>query len=230
MIDKTEKKSRILGLAFLVQFVASFTGMAIILPLATGVKSFGPTGDMARTLASIAGHAGLVHLDILLELLTAGGVIFLGAMLYVTVRKQHEGLALTAFGLYVLEGALIAVSKLALFGLLVLSRQFVAAGSPASMLMTAGLIDEIMQYSSKLLNLAFCLGGTIFYALLAKARAVALPLSIWGLVGAQGVLAGVLLGLLELKAPALLYFPYIPFELAIGVWILVKGVKKEGVN
>jgi hypothetical protein len=80
-----------------------------------------------------------------------------------------------------------------------------------------------------MLNLAFCIGGTIFYVLLFKARTVATPLSLWGLVSAQGITAGVLLGLFGSEAPIFLFIPYIPFELVIAVWILVKGVNKETV-
>lgn len=226
-METTQKKSRILGLAFLIQFVTSFTSGVILLPMATGVHGFGLPENIGRTMANIAENAGLIRLNIVMELVTAAGVIFLGAMLYSAVRKQHEGLALTAFGLYVLEGALIAVTKLALFALLVESRRFIAAGSPAALEPTARLVYEVMAYSMTMLNLAFCLGGTIFYALLLKARTVAWPLSLWGLVGAQGVFAGVLLALFGVKAPIVLYVPYIPFELVIAVWILIRGVKRE---
>ena len=223
----TEKKTRLLGLAFLIQVVTSFTSGLGVLPRATGVQGFGLLQTIGQTMATIAKNAGLIHLDILLELVTAAGVIFLGAMLYSAVRKQHEGLALTAFGLYVLEGALIAVTKLVLFALLVLSQQFMAAGSPVSLEPTARILYEVMSYSSKMFNLAFCAGGTIFYALLFRARTVARPLSLWGLVSAQGVFAGVLMGLFGANAPVFLYVLYIPFELVIAVWILIKGVKTE---
>ncbi len=226
----TEKKSRILGLAFLIQFVTSFTNGLVVLPMATGVQGFGLLENIGQTMANIAKNAGLIHLDILLELLTAAGVIFLGAILYSAVRKQNEGLALTAFGLYVLEGALIAVTKLGLFALLVLSKQFIAAGSPVSLEPTARMVYEVMSYSSTMFNFAFCLGATIFYALLFRARTVAWPLSLWGLVSVQGVFAGVLIGLFGVKAPIFLYVLYIPFELVIAVWILIRGVKKETVN
>jgi len=229
-MEAREKKSRMLGLAFLIQFVTSFTSGVIVLPMATGVQGFGVPDDIGRMMAAIAKNSGLIHLNILMELVTAAGVIFLGAMLYSAVRKQHEGLALTAFGLYVLEGALIAVAKLALFALLVLSRQFIAAGSPASLEPTARLLYEVMECSLKMLNFAFCLGGTIFYALLFKARTVARPLSLWGLVSAQGIFAGVLLGLFGIEAPIFLYVLYIPFEIVIAVWILIRGVKKETVK
>jgi len=226
----TEKKSRILGLAFLIQFVTSITTGLVVLPMATGVQGLGLLENIGQTMANIAKNAGLIHLDILLELVTAAGVIFLGAMLYSALRKQNEGLALTAFGLYVLEGALIAVTRLALFALLLLSQQFIAAGSPVSLEPTARMVYEVMSYSSKMFNLAFCLGGTIFYALLFRARTVAWPLSLWGLVSVQGVFAGVLIGLFGVKAPIFLFVLYIPFELVIAVWILIKGVKTETAN
>ena len=221
------KRSRILGLAFLIQFVTSFTAGVFVLPAATGVKAFGLSLGISQIMANVAQNAGLVRLEILIEFITVAGIIFLGAMLYSTVRKQHEGLALTAFGLYVLEGAMLAVAEIALFALLISSREFTAAGSPASMECTGRLLYEVMGYSSKIANFAFCMGGTIFYALLLKDRTVARPLSLWGLVSAQGVLAGVLLGLFGAAAPALLYLPYIPFELFIAIWILAKGINKE---
>jgi len=229
-MEMTEKRSRILGLAFLIQFVTSITSGVVVLPLATAIPGLGLLENIGQTMANIAKNAGLVHLDILLGLVTAAGVIFLGAMLYSALRKQNEGLALTAFGLYVLEGAFIAVTKLGLFALLVHSQQSIAAGNPVSLEPTARMVYEVMSYSSKMMNFAFCLGGTIFYALLLRARTVAWPLSLWGLVSVQGVFAGVLLGLFGVKVPIFLYVLYIPFELVIAVWILIRGVKTETVS
>jgi len=125
------KRTRILGLAFLIQFVTSFSAGVFVLPAATGVKAFGLPLEISQIMANVVKNANLVRLNIFIELITAAGVIFLGAILYSAVRKQHEGLALTAFGLYVLEGVLIAVTKLALYALMDLSLRFVAAGSPA---------------------------------------------------------------------------------------------------
>lgn len=230
VMEATERRSRILGLAFLIQFVTSITSGVLVRPMATGVQGFGLLESIGKTMAHIAKNAGLIHLDILLGLVTAAGVIFLGAMLYSALRRQNEGLALTAFGLYVLEGTLIAVTGLGLFALLGLSQQFIAAGSPVSLEPTARIVYDVMSYTSKMFNLAFCLGGTIFYALLLRARTVPWPLSLWGLVSAQGVFVGVLLGLFGVNAPIFLYVLYIPFELVIAIWILIRGVKTETVS
>jgi hypothetical protein len=230
IMEIAEKKSRILGLAFLIQFVTSITSGVVVLPRATGIPGLGLLENIGQTMANIAKSAGLIHLDILLELVTAAGVIFLGAMLYSALRRQNEGLALTAFGLYVLEGALIALTGLGLFALLGLSQQFIAAGSPVSLEPAARILYDVMSYTSKMLNFAVCVGATIFYALLLSARTVPWPLSLWGLVSIQGVFAGVLLGLFGVHAPIFLYVLYIPFELVIAVWILIRGVKVETAN
>ncbi len=226
-METAKRGSRMLGLAFLIQFVTSFACGLFVLPAATGVGGFALPADIGQTMATIARNSGLIRLNIVMELVTAAGVIFLGAILYSTVRKHNEGLSLTAFGLYVMEASLVAVKMLLLFALLAFSRRFIAAGGPASMKPTAEMIYEVMSYSSKMLNFVFGIGGTIFYALLLKARTVAWPLSLWGLVSAQGVSAGVVLGLFGAAAPIFLYVAYIPFELVIAIWILIKGIRKE---
>lgn len=219
--------SRILGFALLLQFLTAFMSMAIILPMATGVQGFGLPEDMGQTMFHLAERAGLVYLNILLELVTAVGVIFLGAVLFSILSKRNEWLALTAFGLYVLEGAMIAVSRLVFFALFSYSRQYLDAGGPPGMEPLGLLLYQAMAYSGSILNFAFCVGATIFYALLFKSGTVARLLALWGLVSVQGVFAGVLMNLFRAEPPVFLYLFYIPFELAIAVWILIRGIKAE---
>jgi len=229
-MELTDKKSRLLGLAFLVQFISSFTSGVFMLPRATGVQAFGSPLSIEQIMANIVRNAGILRLDILMDFITAAGVIFLGAMLYSTVRRQNEGMALTAFGLYVLSAALIAVKMTMLYALLFVSRQFLAAEGPASLGPMAGMIYEVIEYSAKMHSLAVGLSLTIFYALLLKTRSVARPLAIWGLVGILGVIAGVTLGLFGTEAPFFFFAVYAPFELVIAIWILTKGVRKERTN
>jgi hypothetical protein len=56
----------------------------------------------------IAANPGLLRANIFLDMLTALGVTVLGAVLFVTLRKQNKKIALTALGLYILEVALLA--------------------------------------------------------------------------------------------------------------------------
>jgi hypothetical protein len=57
---------------------------------------------MSTTMLNIAANPGLMRANILLDMFTALGVIFLGAMLFLTLRQQNEKMALTAWGFYLL--------------------------------------------------------------------------------------------------------------------------------
>lgn len=72
--------------------------------------------------------------------------------------------------------------------------------------------------------LAFCPGGILFYYLLYKSGVVPRALSLWGLIAVFPGLIGTLLVVFGYEAPAFLYILYMPFELVIGLWILVKGI------
>ncbi len=75
------KTSRILGLAFLLQFLTSFSSGVFM------KSAWFVSGNMGETLVRIAINPTLVRLSILFDVLTAMGVIFLGAILFVTLRK-----------------------------------------------------------------------------------------------------------------------------------------------
>ncbi|MFZ6029603.1 MAG: DUF4386 domain-containing protein [Chloroflexota bacterium] len=216
----TQKASRLLGLAFLLQFITSFTSGVILRPL------WFTEGDMAQTLRQIAGNPIWLRVCILLDMLTALGVIFLGALLFLALRKQNEKLALTALGFYILEGALLAASRMATFSLLGLSQEF-ATGQSAEALRLARLACDSMEFVGGTLHImAFVAGAILFYALLDQAWLVPRPLSLWGLITVLPFALGAPLMVLGIEFPFILYVPYVPFELGVGLWILVKGIRE----
>jgi hypothetical protein len=218
-MNTVNKTSRILGLAFLLQFITSFAS-AMFLRATWYVP-----GNMSATLIKIANNSLMLRVNILFDMLTALGVIFLGAMLFITLRKQNEKMALTALGFYILEAALLAGSRLATFSLLGLSQAY-AAGHTADLTLLGQITFDSMDFvGSSLHMLAFCLGGVMFYYLLDKARLVPRVLSLWGLIAALPFVIGAPLAVMGYVVPAAVYVPYVPFELVIGIWILVKGIK-----
>lgn len=218
-MNTVNKTSRILGVAFLLQFITSISSGVILNP-----ALFVP-GNISESMVNIANNAWLMKVNILVDMLTALGVIFLGAILFITLRKQNEKIALVALGFYILEAALLAASKLESFSLLRLSQEYVTAG-PSAYLQTMGsLAFESMNFVGGTLHmLAFCLGGILFYYLLYKSGIVPRALSLWGLITVPTLLIFTLLTIFGYEVPLFLYFPYVPFELVIGVWILVKGI------
>jgi hypothetical protein len=73
--------------------------------------------------------------------------------------------------------------------------------------------------------LFFCLGGILWYWLLFESRIVPRWLSAWGLAGVALLLVSILLTLWDrsLDLGILPGLPYAPFELVIGVWLLIAG-------
>jgi len=173
----------------------------------------------------VANNAWLMRANILVDMITAFGVIFLGAVLFITLRNQNETVALVAMGFYVLEAALVATSKIASFSLLRTSQEYVTAGHPAYLQTIGNLALESMDFVGATLSmLAFCLGAILFYYLLDKSRIVPRALSLWGLIAVFPCLVGTLFAVFGHQVSFFLYLPYVPFEFTIGVWILVKGM------
>jgi hypothetical protein len=212
-----------LGFAFLFQFITSFSSGAFL------KSAWFVQGNMSQTMLRIADNPALFRANILLDMLTALGVAFLGAMLYLTLRSENVNIALTALILYILEGALLAVSRMDAFLLLRFSQEYTAAGQPANLLLLGQVTYEAMDFTGNTLHmLAFCLGAALFYWLLYQSRVVPRWLSLWGLITTIPLLIGTLTQVFGYTIPFFFYVPYVPFELVIAIWILVKGVKVSG--
>jgi len=129
--------------------------------------------------------------------------------------------------LYLLEVALLAVSRMDAFALLRFSQAY-AASQPADLLFLGQVAYEAMDFVGGTLHmLAFCLGAILFYFLLDKARMVPRWMSLWGLITTFPMLVGTVAQMFGYTIPFVIYVPYVPFELVIGLWILVKGIEER---
>lgn len=214
-----QKTSRVLGAAFLLQFVTSFSSGIFIEPM------WLVPGNISATMLKIADNPVLFKAYILLDMLTALGIIFLGAILFVTLRTQGEKMALVALGFYILEAGLLATSKMATFSLLRISQEYISAGRPDYLQSLGNLALESMDFLGFTLHmLAFCLGAVLFYYLLYKSSVVPRVLSLWGLITVIPLFFATIAAIFDYQVPFVIALPYVPFEFVIGVWILVKGV------
>jgi len=210
--------SRILGFAFIFQFITSFSSGVFLKP------GWSVTNDISATLLRIATNPTWLRAGILLDMLTALGVIFLGAVLFVSLKKHSEKLALTALGFYILEAALLAASRLNTFSLLGISQAY-ANGQSANLLILGQLAYDAMEFVGGTLHmLVFCVGALLYYTLLVQSRLVPRWLALWGLITTVPMLVGTVAQIFGYSIPFVLYVPYVPFELFIGVWILIKGI------
>jgi hypothetical protein len=210
--------SRALGVAFLIQAIASLaSGMIMKLGLIV-------PGDMSETLVKVANRPWLMRTSILGDMIAAAGIIFLGVMLFVVLRKQNEQMALVGLGLLSLEGMLLAASKIAGFACLCIGQEYATAGRPAVLETMGGVALRSMDFGSTLHMVAFGLGALLFYWLLYKSRVIPRALSLWGLVTVPVVLGATVATVFGCDVPFAVYLPYAPFEFVVGAWILIGGL------
>lgn len=210
---------RYLGVAFIAQFATSLTA---------GILSGSTlTGDISDVLLNVSANLTQLRVSTLLELLTSIGIVALTGLLYVILRDENPAVAVVAFGLWLAEAVMLAVSTLGLYALMTLGMQFAAAGAlDASSYRAFGTFSlGIYQHAGDIDMLFFCPGAILWYSLLLRSRVVPRALALWGLLAALLVLVGTLILVWDrsLSSSIALYIPYVPFELVVGVWLLVKG-------
>ena len=216
---KSDKNTpRLLGAAFLLQAVASAVGGFILLePLIV-------PGNIVDTMNNIANNAMQMRASIVVEMITAFGIVMLGVLMYLLLNKQNKNIAIVAMGLYLIEAALLAASRIAAFSLIPISQESVVAGHPAYLQTLGNLFLDLQSFGYELHMLPFALGATLFYYLFYKSGYIPRALALWGLIAASLALIGTLFVLLGYDVPLLVFIPNLPFEITIGIWLLVKGI------
>jgi len=218
----TDKNTpRYLGAAFLLQAIASAVAAFLLLePLIV-------PGSVIESMANIANNVTQMRASILFHMITAMGIVMLGCLLYRVLHFQSNNIALVAMGLYIMEAAILAASRIPAFSLLRASQESVIMGHPDFLQTLGSLLYESAEFGDWLHMLPFALGATMFYYLFYKSRTIPRVLAIWGLIAASLALIGTPLVLLGFDIPMIIFLPNLPFELTIGVWLLVKGIRVE---
>ena len=212
---------RLLGAAQLAVFVASLFSDQLL-------KSIVGSGGISAAMVNISNNLTWIRISNLVSLINCLAIIILGVLFYIALNEQNKVLALVALGCFLAEAVTLAVSKIGAFALIPVSQEFVQVGSPEpSYLSSLGdlLYNGVDRRGYDIHMLFFCLGGTLWYYLLYRSRVIPQVLSIWGLVAICLLFIPVLLKLLDLESlPAMILgLPYAPFELVLGIWLIVKG-------
>ena len=210
---------RYLWAAFVFQFATS---------LAAGLLSTSIlAGSITEVLPNTSNNLGQMRTFIVLELLTSVGIMVMTSLLYVVLRDQNRAVALVAMGLWMAEAVMLAVKSLGLYGLVAVSAGYVDAGTPTAFSYeTVGSAAlGVSRHAADIGMLFFCLGGLLWYSLLFQSRIVPRLLALWGLVTVPLVLVAtsMLVWNPTLDPSVALYALYVPFELVLGLWLLIKG-------
>jgi len=168
-----------------------------------------------------------MRISILLALFTSVAIIVLAVLLFVVLHKQNKTIALIALGLYLAEAILLAVSKIGNFALIPLSLEYLKAGAPDSSYfqILGTLFFGVDRWGDTIHMLFFCLGGILWYYLLYRSKYVPRVLAVWGLLAVSLALIGTLLIIFDFEPSIILVIPNGLFELTIGIWLMLKGIR-----
>jgi hypothetical protein len=230
--------ARIAGAAYLLTYAPVYSWLFVFPQLVVA-------GDVARTASNIAAHAGLFRLTIVLDLLTVAGVVVLNVALYELLAPVHRSLARLAAFWRLVESAVYGTITLCSFIVLsVLSgADYLQAFEPAQLQALARLLLGAFTTGFWTAMFFLSLGSTIYCYLLVRSRYIPRLLALSGVVASALAVAGLLarflfpasitatfaavrtLPAVALVPLALIFVPIFSFELTIGTWLLVKGVR-----
>ena len=214
---------------------AKFAGWFYFLIILTSILSliflggkYTVMGDSATTVAKMSNSPMYVRITAVYEVIMFSAVIFLSVLLFELTKHLDAALARTAMLLRMAEAVL------GYFGIIltlcILST--VSAGTTTVGTDTLPiLLYDLKDLTYKVLMVCISLGTVIFFSLFHKAKYVPKYLTVWGIVGFTLMIVASLLQILDLQAGVVVNVIAaalaISFELVVGLWLIIKGIKVE---
>ena len=217
---------------------AIYTGLLYIFILIVGILSIVYVIEEPDYLTKVCEHKNQVLLGAFFQLLMAPAYIGIALLLYPILREYNEGLSIGFVGFRFIAGAFHIVSVISIPLFLVLSEEFVKAGTPdLSYFQTLG---ELLRTGRDLLNhvgmiISLSIGGLILYYILYQSKLIPRWLSVWGLFGTTlTILASLLLMFQFIEVVTSFYIvlniPMVLQEFVFALWLIIKGFNPLIVN
>ncbi|MFW9894129.1 MAG: DUF4386 domain-containing protein [Candidatus Thorarchaeota archaeon] len=212
---------------------AQVAGLMWLLAIVVGIVGAILLGDYQQVETNVAffsqNETGVLIGSLLffsMALFTANIAIFL----YPVLKKYNESIALSAVGLRLIETALFSVGSLLFIAVLIVSNAYVAAGSPVDTTypILAHTFLSMNEMTGVLATFAFNAGAFMYCYIFFRTTLVPKWLGVFGVIVTLLGFAGSFLTLFGITDISLfLELPTLFFEIAIGVWLIVKGFNQE---
>lgn len=220
---------------------ARLAGLAYVLIILIGIfsvsyieNSLVVAGDDAATVNNLLANQLRFRIGVLSEILMFVLVILLSLALYVILKRVDKNLALLAllwrFGEAIIGGGVAVLSGIV--PLLLLNRE--SALNAEQLQPLVGLFLAVRGAGLDVVLIFVGVGGTLFCYLFFKSKLIPRILASWGMLTYMSML---ILAIVSILVPDILestkmifYAPGGLFEIIIGLWLLIKGVKIEQIS
>jgi hypothetical protein len=203
-------QSRIIGALFLAGFLVYGTGSSLAASLVGGGSGF---------LGRIPPVQSLLALGAFLILLNTAVDVTKAVLFFPILEKHSKRTALTYFASLIVEVVILSIGALALLMIVPLSQH---AGEPGAGTL-GSLLVELNGMSYQIGEMALGVGATFLCLLLFRTRLVPRWLAVSGLIGYPCLVVGTVAELFGLHIGLYLTTPGFFFELALPLWLLIKG-------
>lgn len=214
-----QKTARFAGIAYFVIIITS------ILSISVGSYRLRVEGDIVKTIENIASNQFLFRVGIVYEILMYTGVILLSVALFHLLKGVNHPRALAALLCRFGEAMM---GMLTVIGSMLILYMVRGNFAPETMQHTVSAIFEIQDACMSILMVMIGVGSIIFLHLFYRSRYIPRWLSVSGIAA---------FSLVALESLAILLFPMQPwtfpglaailFEIVIGLWLMIKGVKTD---
>ena len=221
-MNSDKSTARLLGFMFVFVVIA---GVLSSLPLGSfGYTLLGAPENISKTMLAIADNPTAMQLGIIGYLIESVAIVLLATLLYIVLKTQNKIIALWALGLWIAEAAFVAIRQISAFSLLNVSQEFSKATDSSYLLTLGTLFFRSMQFILASQMVFYTIGGLLFYYLFFKSKYIPTWLALFGIAVASLGFIGELFVLLDYDVSLFVFLPILPFELAIGIWLMIKGI------
>ncbi|MDT3438787.1 MULTISPECIES: DUF4386 domain-containing protein [unclassified Pseudofrankia] len=221
-MSRARKTAFVAGAFYLITFIASIPALFLIQPVLDNPDYIIGAGEDTR-----------VILGCLLDMISAAACVGTAVALFPVVRRQNETLSLGFVTTRVLEAAIIMIGVVCLLAVVTLRQDLAGtANADTATLVTADRSLVAVRDWTFLLGpgIVPSLNALLLGSLLYQSRLVPRAIPTIGLIGAPLLLAAHLATLFGLTAvdsvwSGLATVPVAAWELAVGVWMIVRGFR-----
>jgi len=219
------RAARIAGAAYFIIIASSILFM-ILGPFKLIVK-----GNTEATFLNISANELLFRGGAIYDLATYAGVVILSVALFVVLKPVNKNLALVAMlwrlGEAVL-GCLTAVLGSLTILLLLSGKDYLSAFGAEQRQALVSLLLDVNSAAISIVFVFLSLGSIVYCYLFYRSRYIPRVLAVFGILAFAITLVGTFAGILY-PNDALMMFgaPAILFEITIGLWLWIKGIKVE---
>jgi len=168
-----------------------------------------------------------------LTLMMGISLVAMTVFLYPVMRKASKELAM---GMILFRGALEGIfyclSTLTILTLVAVGDEYIATGADSAVLQTIGnVLYQFENLKAPVSSIIFLIGATCIYLSFYRTRLIPRWLSVWGFIGVATSMAAALLYFFHMDPGIGFYLEMVMFpqELAMAVWLIVKGFNPSAI-